>query len=950
MRRTIVVLVLLAACACACAHAGEWLVRTMDWRTGAPFTRAQNMAQDRTGFLWIGSEQGLFRYDGSETRRVTARPASLVEGCAAAGRVLALTSVAGGIELVEVDGLAPRTLPDPVGARLMREAGAACGSDGALWLVSEGVVYRERAPGGATGGAPGGAPGTWDTIAAADPADPVHSLAPGSAGTVLALSVKTIRALRPDRSVAAEFPRRAVIRALEDDDGSVVALAWHRDGGHLLRLTPGSERELYVHPGRPMALARRGGMIWAGFDNGLVGVARDGRRVTRVPTSAANGASALLVDREQSLWVATWSGLVAFPEPETAPIDPGSSIATRWMTATRDGLLVSSWSGTFRLDTSEPAPRLVPARPTATGAVCVDGAGRTWGAVMDAFTRATPAGGDLRLPQKLGDTAPCVVDRAGTTWWPTAAGLFRIDPDDAAPRAVAGREGFLTALAVDRDGRVWTGDSGGEVCRRAPEAGAAPGWTCEHLPQNWNVSGLYADAHGVLWAAANGLFRRTAEGRWEAVTSADPTVDLGGVRGLAPSPRGGLWAFGEGVVARLEDAPADGRIGVLERLGAWHGLPRLHASDLREDPDGTLWLAGTESLLRLAAEARTEPAPPPRVAFTALRVADRDRALDAPLDLRPDENRVEVRASAFSFRDPARLRYRYRLHDDEPWSEPTGDAAFRFLDLAPGRYAIDVGASLDGRRWTTTAHPIAFRVRPPWYRQPPFYALVLCALAGLAYGVHRVRLARVVALERQRARIAMDLHDEIGSGLGSIGLLAAVAARRMTDADGHASAARIARIASRLGIALSEIVWSLRAGNERLEAVARYLEERGHAMFDPTRTRFETSFPPAWPDVRLPLPVQRNVLSIALEALANAAHHADAGRVTLSLAPASEHRGAWQLTVADDGHGVAHGVNPGTGLGLSNMKRRADDIGAALAWSDASGGRGTVVTLRFPVA
>lgn len=934
MRRTVVAVVLLLA-ACAMARAGEWLVRTMDWRTGAPFTRAENMAQDRQGFLWIGSEQGLFRYDGSETRRVVARAANMIEGCAAAGRVLALTNVSGGIEVVEVDGLAQRTLADPVGARRMREAGAACGSDGALWLVSEGVVYRERGP------------GAWDTIAAADAADPVHTLAPGREGTILALSPRAVRKLRPDRSVAAVFLRRAVSHAVEDDDGAIVALAWHRDGGHLLRLAPGVEVELVVHPGRPMALVQRGGMIWAGFDNGLVGVARDGSRLTRVPQSSANGACALLVDRERSLWVATWSGLVEFPEPETAPIDPGASIATRWMTATRDGLLVSSWSGTFRLDTSQPAPRLAPARPTATGALCVDGAGRTWGAVMDAFTRAAPDGGDRRTPQRLGDTAPCVVDREGIAWWPTAAGLFRLGPHDEAPAPVPGREGFITAAALGRDGRVWIGDNGGAVCQRAPDGAGAPEWTCEHLPQAWNVSGLHVDDQGVLWAAANGLFRRDGAGRWEALSSVDPTVDLGVVRGLAASPRGGLWAFGEGVVARIENVATGARTTVLERLGAWHGLPRLHASDLREDADGTLWIAGSESLVRLASEARSEPAPPPRVAFTALRVADRDRALGAPLDLAPDENRVEVRASAFSYRDPARLRYRYRLRDDEPWSEPTTDAAFRFLDLAPGRYAISVGASLDGRNWTATAEPVAFRVRPPWYRQPPFFALVVLALAALAYGVHRVRLTRVIALERQRARIAMDLHDEIGSGLGSIGLLAAVAARRMTDAEGHAGAARIARIASRLGIALSEIVWSLRAGNERLEAVARYLEERGHAMFDPTRTRFETVFPAAWPDARLPLPVQRNVLSIALEALANAAHHADAGRVALSIAPAGR---AWLLTVEDDGHGVAHGVNPGTGLGLSNMKRRAADIGATLEWSPGAAGRGTVVTLRFASA
>jgi signal transduction histidine kinase len=305
-------------------------------------------------------------------------------------------------------------------------------------------------------------------------------------------------------------------------------------------------------------------------------------------------------------------------------------------------------------------------------------------------------------------------------------------------------------------------------------------------------------------------------------------------------------------------------------------------------------------------------------------------------------NRIEAQVSAFSYRDPSLVRYRFRIRDGDPWSEPTSHTTFQFYNLTSGRYALRFAASLDGVHWTETPSAVRFAIDRPWFGQWWFLALVFIALAAAVWTVHRVRVVRLVALAEQRTRIAMDLHDAIGSGLGSIGLLAGIGARPATNAERRRDlSGQVAKMAGELGTSLSEIVWSLRPGSETLASLAQYLRERANVTFLETGARFVAEFPETWPDVRLSLTARRNLLLIVLEALHNAAAHAEATEVRLGIASRGS---SWALWVQDDGVGIKHGVRPGGGMGTENMKRRAAEIGATLEWSGRAP-RGTVVTL-----
>jgi signal transduction histidine kinase len=282
---------------------------------------------------------------------------------------------------------------------------------------------------------------------------------------------------------------------------------------------------------------------------------------------------------------------------------------------------------------------------------------------------------------------------------------------------------------------------------------------------------------------------------------------------------------------------------------------------------------------------------------------------------------------------------------DQSWSEPVESPFLRFVDLAPGSHRIEVAASLDSIRWSPAPAVLDLVLGGPWYLDGWFVALATLLLAAAIYAVHRARIESLLRLERQRERIARDLHDEMGSALGSVGILAELASGdRLDESRRRALSAQIAATVSELGASLDDIVWSLSQGTQRLDSLATELASRGRRLFPDGASAFRTEFPRSCPDVQLSPAVFRNVQRIAIEALHNAARHSGARSVSLVLEPRGR---LWRLRVADDGNGLpADPVEAGTGLGLQGMRRRAEEIGAEIKW-ESRPGRGTVVTLEF---
>jgi signal transduction histidine kinase/ligand-binding sensor domain-containing protein len=913
--------------------AQERLVRTFGPEAGLTSTPAWAVAQDSVGFLWIGTEGGLFRFDGTEFLRwapdsirkpvgnVTVAPDGRVAALEVNGRVFEVT--ADGARTITQTN---RTRSDAYSLVYDRR--------GVLWQVEGGAVHHR------------GAADRWHQLPGElFDGEQARLLRANSAGAVDVLTEVSLWRVTPG-----EPPRRLVsnsslpMDAFTLEDGRTVVLTNREiielaaDGRQLNSTTT-------AVPGRTIAAVERGGTIWVAFDNSLLAI-RPGAAPERTPFGGTiTYGGPLLVDREGSLWMAS-NALHQFPEPETLIWDD-----VRWgrfLERSGAALWIGTWGRTAVVQRTAAGWSLTEG-PDRISHMCADSSGSIWASASGSLLEL---GGSSVTSHALGPRGlvHCTASRGGGVWLGHAEGIVHVRAGDVSGRVIPPPEPLIgntarAALLHDSRDRLWASIDPDRMCYAAVSsllAGRDDAWSCERVEGMHVATDMVELPSGTLWLATHsaGLFAREGE-KWRSLhTDSLPTQT---VLGLRPSPRGGVWMAGHGFVQRIGEG-ADDQPVLLERITQWHGFPGPATADIIDDPNGDVWLTYDGGLVRVPAGVRSSRYAPPAVALVEATIDGAPVPVGTPLELPHDRNRLELRFAALSFRNPSQLRHQVRLGPDEPWSASRGSPSFRWVDLRPGDYEVEYRASLDGVDWSVEPVRFAFTVLPPWYATAWMIALAALFLTGAGWAIYRARVAYLLGLERQRTRIAMDLHDEMGSGLASIGILAGVLAEPDGSRHDDGGIAReVAITAEELGASLSDIVWSLDPQGATLQQLAARLAEHGSRLFA-VDVQFDTEFPREWPEVALSLPVLRSVLLIGLEALHNAARHAGAERVLLSL---QTDGAAWVLTVRDDGAGLAVAANRAWhGRGLRSMRRRAAEIGVELGVASAPG-TGTTVSLRF---
>jgi signal transduction histidine kinase len=948
--------------------ATERVFRLFDQRDGLPAGEVVRLAQDSRGFIWMGSFAGLVRYDGETMRpwapeRLNGHVSVLIAGPAGEVVVRVEPGREGGVDATTLYRIVPggiEAVIGPDGSPLSGVVSAAFGTDGQLCAtVAGGAVTCRLADGGWVHHTPGDLAGE---IAA--------TLHRGLDDSLLAVTSGGVWQLDAHGGRRKLTPLAGVIAVVPHPDGALFVSTLGADRiGRILRISGATMTTEVAIPARPIELAIRGDVVWASFDR-YVAAIRPGEPPEVIgPEHDLPSGGPLLVDHEGSLWIGTFRGVMHMPEPETVvwtERDGLPSSHTRFVEVTGETMWIGTWQGLGRMD--RPAGRWQVTAGRALGAdrMCVDAGGRLWNVARGrGIQRHEPDRQVLYRVVGIEGWLGCSARTDGTLWLSTNTGIFATLPSDGPPARIApnptdsdGPVAFRQILQDGR-GRLWVA-ANDRICQASADSlrrGEPVSWRCQRISEARGISALLELADGDLWLATDrvGVWRyEEGAGSWDQMpgSASLPSYSL---RGLVLSADGGVWILGHGTVVRVrDDHEAPDGWSVMEQLTGLHGLPSAAAEHLVERPDESLWIATIVGLVHVPARARYTTLPPPPVELVDITVNGARRAPQAsPLRLGADDE-VELRFAALSYRDRGLLRHQYRLHAGDRWTASGGGpSVFRFPDLAPGGYDIEVRASLDGEAWTPAASVLSFEILPPWHRT--WWALgFLAALAGaLLYTGYRLRVAMLLRLERQRTRIAMDLHDEIGSGLGSINILAGLAAERTPpDSPQAGLVGDISDTAAELGASLGEIVWSLRSRSETLDGLVSHLSDRAVKLFRGGTPAFTMSIPDSLPAVKLPLAVRWNVSLIALEALHNAARHAGASRVELGLAQVGRH---WKLWVADDGvgAGVADSAPrgdgaraPASGQGLENMQRRAAEIGADLTMASNEAG-GVTVTLVF---
>ena len=502
----------------------------------------------------------------------------------------------------------------------------------------------------------------------------------------------------------------------------------------------------------------------------------------------------------------------------------------------------------------------------------------------------------------------------------------------------------VRALHEDSAGRIWIGTAGGNLA--CVVTGRYLNWNLNLSTADDVILGILSDDDGDLWlGTSKGIYHATASDInialsgttpircqlvYDATSPANNSATTYGWPGAMKSPDGKLW------------------------FGLANGVVTLDPKRLSAD-SSPLPLLIEEVVVNGSPLAR----PAVNQSFALV-----ERAVRLPSNLRS----LEFQFTALNFSAPEKVRFRHRLDGFDPdWVDGGIERSVRYGRLPYGRYTFRVQAG-SGESWYENGAAFGFVVPTPIWRSQwalaSYVMLAVVIVASIARLVSNRRLRRRLAvlaqqqsLERERMRIAQDMHDEIGSKLTKISYMSE---RAKGELQGQDTVARkldsIAHTSRDLLQSLDEIVWAVNPHNDTLEHLAAYLGHYATEYLQNTAVECELHIPQGLPHHPLTAETRHNLFLAFEEALNNALKHGRASRVRVDMRIAP---GQFEIRIEDNGCGfdagkaVSEKPEPGAqigrrvGNGLRNLHQRLTDVGGRCSIASQPG-KGTTVSLTVP--
>ena len=936
------------------------------WTIGTRFPggAVNGISQTADGYLWIGTDKGLIRFDGFSFRPIPLTP----------------TANASILQLL-TDG------------------------EGKLWIRSQGAYLLHQKD------------GAFEGVRRNLPA--ITAVSKDTNGAILASDIEQgafrfigddVQKLAPD--VLPGLP--PVVSMAETADERI----WMGTlGSGLFYLADG--RATKVSAGLPnrkiICLLPVGSELWAGTDTGLYRGNINGFRRIELP-SFLHGVRTLSIlrDRDSNLWVGTALGLlrinakgISFSEENEVRGEGGISAlfedreGNLWVGGARGlGRVRDSAFITYSSDSDH--------RFEHNGPVYVDEEGRIWFA---------PAQGGLFVLRNgraetvaaipAGDVVYSIAGRANEIWVGRQRGglthfQFHAGGTNSQTYTLANglAENSVYAVYESRDGSVWAGTLSGGVSR-LKDGHFTTYTTANGLAAN-AVSSIIETRDGAMWFGTSDGLSSFSNRQWKTYTMRDglpssvlnclfqdstgtlwsgtsdglaffasdhfrvplqsPEILRGQIFGIAEDKNGSLWIATSNHVLRVNrDKLMHSKVSATDvhEYGPADGLPSNEgvnrSRSLIADPEGKIWFSLNRGLSVLDPSHLAETSVPAIAHIETVFMDGTPVNSSSAIRVSSSHKRITFAYTALSLAVPERIRFRYRVDDfDKTWSEPVATREAVYTNLSPGSYRFRVVASNSQGEWNGSESAIMFEVAPAfwqtwWFRSAMVVFAALTTL--LLYRLHLRRLTQQLNMrfeERlaERARIAQELHDTLLQGVLSASMQLHVANARLgTDSPAKPLVSRVLELMGGVIEDGRNAIRGLRVTKENAQDLDQAFLRIPQELLVQSQAEFHVLVEGA---ARALHPVIRDeVYTIGREALANAFRHSRAKTIQVELEYGAHD---FRLLVQDDGCGidveVLHAGRDGH-WGLSGMRERSEKIGAKLTVLSKAGD-GTEVELRIP--
>ena len=731
-------------------------------RDGMPQGMATAIAQTADGYLWVASQEGLSRFDGTvftnfDHRETQGVPSNAFTALAvdAAGTLWAGTRDHGLLHLV--DGAFQAVSWEP-GARHLQIQALAFDGGGDLWIGT-----RDRGVVRLHAGVLVAALTTHDGL----PSDDIRTLYLTRDGAMWIGTFHGLVQWTADHLVRgpAQLEGTTVYAFTQDPRGAVWCAT---DAGiaHLHDQTVDIlDNKRLSATGVQSLLFDRDGNLWFGTDTGVARMTfdRDGEiEIERLP-SPDIVILALFQDAEGNLWIGSQRGLDRLRDGDALPFGASEGLTDDVVLGFREDPTGARW-----LTTSGGLYRVEPGKTTATRiagdrgamyAIFPDSHGDVWFGARNGDVGRWHDGQFAWLGKARWERVRAIRETADGMWLGTNHGLFRMHGDRLSDAETVVDGISVWGIIPDADGSLWlvTENSGLLRWRAGALVPIAPDGPPHYTP----TSTIMFDPDGTMWVgtAGDGLWQ-LRNGKWVVFTSKDGMFDDvvwrildDGLGNLWMSSNRGIWRVGRDQL----EAHARGLRRTIDSTvyGEADGMRDRECNGGTESAgwrtrDGWLWFPTVRGMVAID-PAHLRPGRPPATVIETLRIDGQPQRLTGGLVVSADSSRLVFGFTAPLMRGPQRLRFRYQLEGfDRAWDDAGGQRTAQYTNLPPGTYHFRVEAGLDSG-WGKAA-TLSLTLPPRFYETGWFYALAILsvALAIVAVPLLRVRQLRNRARELDR--------------------------------------------------------------------------------------------------------------------------------------------------------------------------------------------------------
>jgi len=737
-------------------------------------------------------------------------------------------------------------------------------------------------------------------------------------------------------------------------------------------LGPASNRAMGAHEDRD------GGLWFNHYGNGLFHITPDGhfQRLTSRDNLPSDRVGAWFQSRDGGVWVgATQGGLVrlrdrrfhaigvaeGFPAHATAQSVCEDARGVIWIGTGGGGLcrLINGTITRYAVGASTSANFIFSIAPRPDGGA--------WLSAAEGEDLYQFYDGEVQRVSWDVHGIKCILtDHTGRVWIGTKSGIAQWAGDQ---RWLLGTNNAAStpsvrALVETPAGVVWAGaDDGTLYCCASNQLQS---FHAQDALAEQPIYSLLADGENTLWA---GTFRgglvRFRNGVFSRITAAQGLpVDM--ICQMLEDKHGRIWlGTHQGIycVDKLAlNACADGRTNKLDYItyGVHDGMPALECSDSYQPAcwrgaDGRFWFTTVRGAVWVNPDELTKRAAPPKVIIEELNVDGEPADLSAQkIIIPPGRKELDFQFTALSFDAGEKARFRYRVDGlDSDWVDADTRRTLQLRNLAPRNYRLHVIACNSEGNWNETGATLAFAVQPFFYQTWTFNILAgALVVGGVSFGVRRAAtrkyrrklalLQQQHAIERDRARIAKDIHDDVGAGLTQITLLTELA-RREPEQTG-ANLGRISDSARKLTKAMDEIVWAVDPQHDTFDGLLDYISAYAEDFLRVAGIRCRMDLPAQLPSARVDAELRYNLFLALKETLNNIVKHAKATEVWLRLRLEPK---SFTLIIEDNGQGLPgvsgqRELNLGkeritSGSGLANLEKRLEAVGGHCKIHSAAG-------------